>query len=56
MAKKKAFTPILKSASIVFCPGRFSLSLQKGLESRVLIGGILGNPKTFLNDNEEIVF
>nr|YP_010565412.1 chloroplast envelope membrane protein [Duhaldea cappa]YP_010600090.1 chloroplast envelope membrane protein [Blumea aromatica]UZA66350.1 chloroplast envelope membrane protein [Duhaldea cappa]WAL05591.1 chloroplast envelope membrane protein [Blumea aromatica] len=53
MAKKKAFTPLLYLASIVFLPWWISLSFQKSLESWVTNWWNTRQSETFLNDIEE---
>nr|YP_009428481.1 chloroplast envelope membrane protein [Conyza bonariensis]ARO73704.1 envelope membrane protein [Conyza bonariensis]ASW20542.1 chloroplast envelope membrane protein [Conyza bonariensis] len=53
MAKKKAFTPLLYLASIVFLPWWISLSFQKSLESWVTNWWNTRQSETFLNDLEE---
>nr|YP_009435945.1 chloroplast envelope membrane protein [Carpodetus serratus]UDN41491.1 chloroplast envelope membrane protein [Carpodetus arboreus]UDN41579.1 chloroplast envelope membrane protein [Carpodetus archboldianus]UDN41667.1 chloroplast envelope membrane protein [Carpodetus montanus]ATG26123.1 chloroplast envelope membrane protein [Carpodetus serratus]UDN41755.1 chloroplast envelope membrane protein [Carpodetus serratus] len=53
MAKKKAFTPLLYLASIVFLPWWISLSFNKCLESWVTNWWNTRQSETFLNDIEE---
>nr|YP_009698462.1 CemA [Mentzelia albicaulis]QEJ85551.1 CemA [Mentzelia albicaulis] len=53
MAKKKAFTPLLYLASIVFLPGWISLSFNKILESWVTNWWNTRQSETFLNDIQE---
>nr|YP_009416548.1 chloroplast envelope protein [Adinandra angustifolia]YP_009417355.1 chloroplast envelope protein [Adinandra millettii]QVL28362.1 chloroplast envelope membrane protein [Adinandra megaphylla]QVL28448.1 chloroplast envelope membrane protein [Adinandra bockiana]ASM45915.1 chloroplast envelope protein [Adinandra angustifolia]ASM46002.1 chloroplast envelope protein [Adinandra millettii] len=53
MAKKKAFTPLLYLASIVFLPWWISLSFNKILESWVINWWNTRQPETFLNDIQE---
>ena len=53
MEKKKAFTPLLYLASIVFLPWWISLSFQKSMESWVTNWWNTGQSETFLNDIEE---
>nr|YP_009320291.1 chloroplast envelope membrane protein [Pericallis hybrida]ALE65939.1 chloroplast envelope membrane protein [Pericallis hybrida] len=53
MAKKKAFTPLLYLAAIVFLPWWISLSFQKSLESWVTNWCNTRQSETFLNDIEE---
>ena len=53
MEKKKAFTPLLYLASIVFLPWWISLSFQKSLESWVTHWWNTRQSETFLNDIQE---
>nr|ADD31134.1 envelope membrane protein [Rhododendron simsii]UIW20950.1 envelope membrane carbon uptake protein [Rhododendron x pulchrum] len=53
MPKKKAFTPLLYLASIVFLPWWISLSLNKCLESWVINWWNTSQSETFLNDIQE---
>nr|YP_010044240.1 envelope membrane protein [Elaeocarpus braceanus]YP_010193717.1 envelope membrane protein [Elaeocarpus decipiens]YP_010413151.1 chloroplast envelope membrane protein [Elaeocarpus glabripetalus]YP_010703517.1 chloroplast envelope membrane protein [Elaeocarpus duclouxii]YP_010705146.1 chloroplast envelope membrane protein [Elaeocarpus serratus]UFH79295.1 chloroplast envelope membrane protein [Elaeocarpus sylvestris]QPF22898.1 envelope membrane protein [Elaeocarpus braceanus]QXO01979.1 envel len=53
MAKKKAFTPLLYFASIVFLPWWISLSFNKSLESWVTNWWNIKQSETFLNDIQE---
>nr|YP_010457627.1 envelope membrane protein [Glyptopetalum fengii]UUA68823.1 envelope membrane protein [Glyptopetalum fengii] len=53
MAKKKAFTPLLYLASIVFLPWCVSLSFQKSLESWITNWWNTRESETFLNDIKE---
>ena len=53
MTKKKAFTPLLYLASIVFLPWWISLSLNKSLESWVTNWWNTRKSETFLNDIQE---
>ena len=53
MTKKKAFTPLLYLASIVFLPWWISLSLNKSLESWVTNWWNTRQSETFLNDIQE---
>nr|UCS08814.1 chloroplast envelope membrane protein [Peltoboykinia tellimoides] len=53
MAKKKAFTPLLYLASIVFLPWWISLLFNKSLESRVMNWWNTRQSETFLNDIQE---
>nr|YP_010833438.1 chloroplast envelope membrane protein [Blumea balsamifera]QYK19733.1 chloroplast envelope membrane protein [Blumea balsamifera]WFG79416.1 chloroplast envelope membrane protein [Blumea balsamifera]DAJ11943.1 TPA_asm: chloroplast envelope membrane protein [Blumea balsamifera] len=53
MAKKKAFTPLLYFASILFLPWWISLAFQKSLESWVTNWWNTRQSETFLNDIEE---
>nr|UGV23126.1 envelope membrane protein [Elaeocarpus angustifolius] len=53
MAKKKAFTPLLYFASIVFLPWWISLSFNKSLESWVTNWWNTKQSETFLNDIQE---
>nr|YP_009532542.1 envelope membrane protein [Echinacanthus attenuatus]AYA73002.1 envelope membrane protein [Echinacanthus attenuatus] len=53
MAKKKAFTPLLYLASIVFLPWWISLSFTKSLESWVTNWSNTGQTEIFLNDIQE---
>nr|YP_010505448.1 chloroplast envelope membrane protein [Chrysosplenium macrostemon]YP_010505533.1 chloroplast envelope membrane protein [Chrysosplenium fauriei]UXE34250.1 chloroplast envelope membrane protein [Chrysosplenium macrostemon]UXE34334.1 chloroplast envelope membrane protein [Chrysosplenium fauriei] len=53
MAKKKAFTPLLYLASIVFLPWWISLFLNKSMESRVTNWWNTRQSKMFLNDIQE---
>nr|YP_010457805.1 envelope membrane protein [Celastrus gemmatus]UUA69001.1 envelope membrane protein [Celastrus gemmatus] len=53
MAKKKAFTPLLYLASIVFLPWCVSLSFQKSLESWITNWWNTRESETFLNDIQE---
>nr|UPX07508.1 envelope membrane protein [Leptocodon hirsutus] len=53
MAKKKAFTPRLYFAFIVFLPQCISLLFNKSLESWVTNWWNTGQSETFLNDIEE---
>nr|YP_009699142.1 CemA [Mentzelia aspera]QEJ86652.1 CemA [Mentzelia aspera] len=53
MAKKKAFTPLLYLASIVFLPWWISLSFNKILESWVTNWWNTRQSETFLNDIHE---
>nr|YP_009419763.1 chloroplast envelope protein [Pentaphylax euryoides]ASM46524.1 chloroplast envelope protein [Pentaphylax euryoides] len=53
MAKKKAFTPLLYLASIVFLPWWISLSFNKSLESWVINWWNTRQSETFLNDIQE---
>nr|QXJ41855.1 envelope membrane protein [Rhododendron concinnum]QXJ41871.1 envelope membrane protein [Rhododendron concinnum] len=52
-AKKKAFTPLLYLASIVFLPWWISLSFNKCLESWVINWWNTSQSETFLNDIQE---
>nr|YP_009562744.1 chloroplast envelope protein [Clethra delavayi]QAV58269.1 chloroplast envelope protein [Clethra delavayi] len=51
--KKKAFTPLLYLASIVFLPWWISLSFNKSLESWVINWWNTRQSETFLNDIQE---
>nr|YP_009562914.1 chloroplast envelope protein [Sinojackia microcarpa]YP_009627188.1 chloroplast envelope protein [Sinojackia sarcocarpa]YP_009763904.1 chloroplast envelope membrane protein [Sinojackia huangmeiensis]QAV58439.1 chloroplast envelope protein [Sinojackia microcarpa]QCC62117.1 chloroplast envelope protein [Sinojackia sarcocarpa]QIS64460.1 chloroplast envelope membrane protein [Sinojackia huangmeiensis]QTT78642.1 envelope membrane carbon uptake protein [Sinojackia microcarpa]QUT09002.1 chloropla len=53
MAKKKAFSPFLYLASIVFLPWWISLSFNKSLESWVINWWNTRQSETFLNDIQE---
>nr|YP_009435315.1 chloroplast envelope membrane protein [Lobelia patula]ATG25317.1 chloroplast envelope membrane protein [Lobelia patula] len=53
MAKKKAFTPLLYLASIVFLPWCISLLFTKSLESWVSYWWTTGQSETFLSALEE---
>nr|ATG25870.1 chloroplast envelope membrane protein [Monopsis debilis var. debilis] len=53
MAKKKAFTPLLYLASLVFLPGCISLLFTNRLESWVIYWWNTEQSETFLNDIEE---
>uniref|UniRef100_A0A5P8FZI1 Potassium/proton antiporter CemA n=5 Tax=Zabelia TaxID=486692 RepID=A0A5P8FZI1_9DIPS len=53
MAKKKAFTPLLYLASIVFLPWWISLSVNKSLESWVTNWWNTRQSEIFLNDSQE---
>nr|YP_010243207.1 chloroplast envelope membrane protein [Justicia ventricosa]YP_010874022.1 envelope membrane protein [Justicia gendarussa]QTJ26353.1 chloroplast envelope membrane protein [Justicia ventricosa]WGV35412.1 envelope membrane protein [Justicia gendarussa] len=53
MAKKKAFTPLLYLASIVFLPWWISLSFTKSMESWVTSWSNTGQSEIFLNDLQE---
>nr|YP_009633780.1 chloroplast envelope membrane protein [Schrebera orientalis]YP_009641473.1 chloroplast envelope membrane protein [Schrebera capuronii]QBS48707.1 chloroplast envelope membrane protein [Schrebera orientalis]QBS54168.1 chloroplast envelope membrane protein [Schrebera capuronii] len=53
MAKKKAFTPLLYFASIVFLPWWISLSFTKSMESWVTNWWNTGQSAIFLNDIQE---
>nr|YP_010701487.1 envelope membrane protein [Clinopodium euosmum]WCJ53034.1 envelope membrane protein [Clinopodium euosmum] len=53
MAKKKAFTPLLYLASIVFLPWCISLSFTKSMESWVINWANIGQSEIFLNDIQE---
>nr|QWY90287.1 chloroplast envelope membrane protein [Rhododendron molle]QWY90304.1 chloroplast envelope membrane protein [Rhododendron molle] len=53
MPKKKAFTPLLYLASIVFLPWWISLSFNKCLESWVINWWNASQSETFLNDIQE---
>nr|UDH57508.1 chloroplast envelope membrane protein [Elaeocarpus arnhemicus] len=53
MAKKKAFTPLLYFASIVFLPWWISLSFNKSLKSWVTNWWNTKQSETFLNDIQE---
>nr|YP_009930732.1 CemA [Hydrangea davidii]QNR87421.1 CemA [Hydrangea davidii] len=53
MAKKKAFTPLLYLASIVFLPWCISLSFNKSLESWVTNWWNTRQSETFLTDIQE---
>nr|AJF94053.1 chloroplast envelope membrane protein [Diospyros sp. LHM-2015] len=53
MAKKKAFTPLLYLASIVFLPWWVSLAFNKSLESWVVNWWNTRQSETFLNDIQE---
>nr|YP_010997354.1 envelope membrane protein [Darlingtonia californica]UZS76880.1 envelope membrane protein [Darlingtonia californica] len=53
MAKKKAFTPLLYLASIVFLPGWISLSFNKSFKSWVINWWNTRQSETFLNDIQE---
>nr|YP_009166701.1 chloroplast envelope membrane protein [Tanaecium tetragonolobum]YP_009660761.1 chloroplast envelope membrane protein [Amphilophium gnaphalanthum]YP_009662543.1 chloroplast envelope membrane protein [Amphilophium lactiflorum]YP_010953752.1 chloroplast envelope membrane protein [Tanaecium tetramerum]QBA67352.1 envelope membrane protein [Amphilophium arenarium]QBA67360.1 envelope membrane protein [Amphilophium cremersii]QBA67363.1 envelope membrane protein [Amphilophium dasytrichum]QBA67367. len=53
MAKKKAFTPLLYLASIVFLPWWISLLFTKSMESWVTNWSNTGQSELFLNDIEE---
>nr|YP_010880537.1 envelope membrane carbon uptake protein [Callitriche cophocarpa]YP_010880709.1 envelope membrane carbon uptake protein [Callitriche palustris]QUO99489.1 envelope membrane protein [Callitriche palustris]WHU54324.1 envelope membrane carbon uptake protein [Callitriche cophocarpa]WHU54496.1 envelope membrane carbon uptake protein [Callitriche palustris] len=53
MAKKKAFTPFLYLASIVFLPWWISLSFTKSIESWVTNWFNIGQSKIFWNDIQE---
>nr|QVL27433.1 envelope membrane protein [Vitex yunnanensis] len=53
MAKKKAFTPLLYLASIVFLPWWISLSFTKSMESLVTNWSNTGQSEIFLNDIQE---
>ena len=53
MAKKKAFTPLLYLASIVFLPWWISLSFTKSMESLVTNWSNTGHSEIFLNDIQE---
>nr|YP_010817169.1 envelope membrane protein [Eremophila petrophila]UOI04775.1 envelope membrane protein [Eremophila petrophila] len=53
MAKKKAFTPLLYLASIIFLPWCISLSFTKSMESWVTNWSNTGQSAIFLNDIQE---
>nr|YP_010413488.1 chloroplast envelope membrane protein [Diervilla sessilifolia]YP_011032015.1 chloroplast envelope membrane protein [Diervilla lonicera]URQ18562.1 chloroplast envelope membrane protein [Diervilla sessilifolia]WRH31162.1 chloroplast envelope membrane protein [Diervilla lonicera] len=53
MAKKKAFTPLLYLASLVFLPWWISLSVNKSLESWVTNWWNTRQSEIFLNDSQE---
>nr|YP_010511740.1 envelope membrane protein [Diospyros sutchuensis]UXL83063.1 envelope membrane protein [Diospyros sutchuensis] len=53
MAKKKAFTPLLYLASIVFLPWWVSLAFNKSVESWVINWWNTRQSETFLNDIQE---
>nr|YP_010810805.1 envelope membrane protein [Myoporum platycarpum]YP_010813385.1 envelope membrane protein [Eremophila miniata]YP_010814933.1 envelope membrane protein [Eremophila linearis]YP_010816997.1 envelope membrane protein [Eremophila duttonii]YP_011002013.1 envelope membrane protein [Eremophila fraseri subsp. fraseri]UOH97722.1 envelope membrane protein [Myoporum platycarpum]UOI00467.1 envelope membrane protein [Eremophila miniata]UOI02101.1 envelope membrane protein [Eremophila linearis]UOI04509. len=53
MAKKKAFTPLLYLASIIFLPWWISLSFTKSMESWVTNWSNTGQSTIFLNDIQE---
>uniref|UniRef100_A0A5P8G2H6 Potassium/proton antiporter CemA n=3 Tax=Morina TaxID=59167 RepID=A0A5P8G2H6_9DIPS len=53
MAKKKAFTPLLYLASLVFLPWWISISVNKSLESWVTNWWNTRQSEIFLNDNQE---
>nr|YP_009707185.1 envelope membrane protein [Paulownia taiwaniana]QEP50977.1 envelope membrane protein [Paulownia taiwaniana]QEP51499.1 envelope membrane protein [Paulownia tomentosa] len=53
MAKKKAFTPLLYLASIVFLPWWISFSFTKSMESWVTNWSNTGQSEIFLNDIPE---
>ena len=53
MSKKKAFTPLLYLASIVFLPWWISLSFNKCLESWVINWWNTSQSETFFNDIQE---
>nr|YP_010810289.1 envelope membrane protein [Eremophila willsii]UOH97198.1 envelope membrane protein [Eremophila willsii] len=53
MAKKKAFTPLLYLASIIFLPWWISLSFTKSMESWVTNWSNTGQSAIFLNDIQE---
>nr|YP_009573918.1 chloroplast envelope membrane protein [Firmiana simplex]YP_010310640.1 chloroplast envelope membrane protein [Firmiana calcarea]YP_010465655.1 chloroplast envelope membrane protein [Firmiana hainanensis]YP_010959705.1 envelope membrane carbon uptake protein [Firmiana daweishanensis]QWW90283.1 hypothetical protein [Firmiana danxiaensis]QBM31112.1 chloroplast envelope membrane protein [Firmiana simplex]UDY71748.1 chloroplast envelope membrane protein [Firmiana simplex]UMY76174.1 chloroplast len=53
MAKKKAFTPLLCLASIVFLPWWISLSFNKSLKSWITNWWNTRQSETFLNDIQE---
>nr|YP_010207421.1 envelope membrane protein [Strobilanthes medahinnensis]UAY85672.1 envelope membrane protein [Strobilanthes medahinnensis] len=53
MAKKKAFTPLLYLASLVFLPWWISLSFTKSLGSWVTNWSNTGQSEIFLNDIQE---
>nr|YP_010820523.1 envelope membrane protein [Eremophila clavata]UOI09244.1 envelope membrane protein [Eremophila clavata] len=53
MAKKKAFTPLLYLASIIFLPWWISLSFTKSMESWVTNWSNTGQSVIFLNDIQE---
>nr|YP_009342859.1 chloroplast envelope membrane protein [Diospyros blancoi]YP_009628090.1 chloroplast envelope membrane protein [Diospyros maclurei]APS85603.1 chloroplast envelope membrane protein [Diospyros blancoi]QBO26820.1 chloroplast envelope membrane protein [Diospyros maclurei]QWY85123.1 chloroplast envelope membrane protein [Diospyros mespiliformis] len=53
MAKKKAFTPLLYLASIVFLPWWISLAFNKSLESWVINWWNTRQSEIFLNDIQE---
>nr|YP_010811579.1 envelope membrane protein [Eremophila rostrata]UOH98582.1 envelope membrane protein [Eremophila rostrata] len=53
MAKKKAFTPLLYLASIIFLPCWISLSFTKSMESWVTNWSNTGQSAIFLNDIQE---
>nr|YP_009698972.1 CemA [Jamesia americana]QEJ86311.1 CemA [Jamesia americana]WOK78542.1 envelope membrane protein [Jamesia americana] len=53
MAKKKAFTPLLYLASIVFLPWWISLSFNKSLESWITNWWTTRQSETFLTDIQE---
>nr|YP_009705141.1 chloroplast envelope membrane protein [Patrinia heterophylla]YP_010270610.1 chloroplast envelope membrane protein [Patrinia rupestris]QFQ34348.1 chloroplast envelope membrane protein [Patrinia heterophylla]UJY97542.1 chloroplast envelope membrane protein [Patrinia rupestris] len=53
MAKKKAFTPLLYLASLVFLPWWISLSVTKSLESWVTNWWNTRQSEIFLNDSQE---
>uniref|UniRef100_A0A5P8G0Y0 Potassium/proton antiporter CemA n=1 Tax=Abelia forrestii TaxID=1630336 RepID=A0A5P8G0Y0_9DIPS len=53
MAKKKAFTPLLYLASLVFLPWWISLSVNKSLESWVANWWNTRQSEIFLNDSQE---
>nr|ANX10313.1 envelope membrane protein [Striga hermonthica] len=53
MVKKKAFTPLLDLASIVFLPWWISLSFTKSMESWVSNWSNAGQSEIFLNDIQE---
>nr|YP_010254337.1 envelope membrane protein [Phlomoides betonicoides]QTZ19085.1 envelope membrane protein [Phlomoides betonicoides] len=56
MAKKKALTPLLYLASIVFLPWWISLSFTKSMESWVTSWSNTGQSENFLNDMQEKSF
>nr|YP_010467590.1 envelope membrane carbon uptake protein [Smyrnium olusatrum]UVF29595.1 envelope membrane carbon uptake protein [Smyrnium olusatrum] len=53
MSKKKAFTPLLYLASIVFLPSWISFSFKKSLESWVTYWWNTSQSEIFLNDIQE---
>nr|YP_010521080.1 hypothetical protein ON977_pgp056 [Isodon atroruber]UXP77483.1 hypothetical protein [Isodon atroruber] len=53
MAKKKAFTPLLYLASIVFLPWWISLLFTKNMESWVINWANIGQFEIFLNDIQQ---
>nr|YP_010407934.1 chloroplast envelope membrane protein [Isodon serra]YP_010522048.1 hypothetical protein OOC35_pgp056 [Isodon flavidus]YP_010523280.1 hypothetical protein ON849_pgp056 [Isodon oreophilus]YP_010524600.1 hypothetical protein ON965_pgp056 [Isodon villosus]YP_010524952.1 hypothetical protein OOC78_pgp056 [Isodon yuennanensis]YP_010526360.1 hypothetical protein OOC27_pgp056 [Isodon phyllopodus]YP_010530552.1 chloroplast envelope membrane protein [Isodon japonicus]YP_010530640.1 chloroplast enve len=53
MAKKKAFTPLLYLASIVFLPWWISLLFTKNMESWVINWANIGQSEIFLNDIQQ---
>nr|YP_009705065.1 chloroplast envelope membrane protein [Morina longifolia]YP_010586871.1 envelope membrane carbon uptake protein [Morina chinensis]YP_010882252.1 CemA [Morina nepalensis]UFR81937.1 envelope membrane protein [Morina chlorantha]QFQ34272.1 chloroplast envelope membrane protein [Morina longifolia]UZZ44956.1 envelope membrane carbon uptake protein [Morina chinensis]WID87166.1 CemA [Morina nepalensis] len=53
MAKKKAFTPLLYLASLVFLPWWISLSVNKSLEAWVTNWWNTRQSEIFLNENQE---
>nr|YP_010824995.1 envelope membrane protein [Eremophila saligna]UOI18016.1 envelope membrane protein [Eremophila saligna] len=53
MAKKKAFTPLLYLASIIFLPWWISLSFTKSMESWVTNWSNTGQSAIFLNEIQE---
>nr|AKZ21795.1 envelope membrane protein [Nepeta cataria] len=53
MAKKKAFTPLLYLASIVFLPWWISLAFTKSMESWIINWANSGQSEIFLNDIQE---